>query len=372
VITRALTAGGLVAGAWYLSRRRLLPAAAPDRTATVSAVVPARDEARTLPDLLGSLAAQDRPVQQVIVVDDASADATATVAAEWGATVVRLEGDPPAGWAGKPYACAQGAAVATGEVLVFLDADVTLAPDAISRLLAAHDAAGGLVSVQPHHRVEQPYEQLSAMCNVVSMIGTGAFAPWPDARRAAAFGPCLTTSAVDYATAGGHRAVAGEVVDDIQLARRYRAAGLPTSCWTGGDAITFRMYPGGVGQLVEGWTKNMATGARLADPLGGLAGAWFVAACAAVGVAGVVAVLRIGSIDRTTAVVTLAGWTAVALELRWMLRRIGTFRWWTAVAHPIPVAAFIAIFARSVWATIVRRRVRWRGRSIRVDAGRAD
>jgi hypothetical protein len=372
MITAALLAGGLAAGAWWMGSLRRLPAAPgadPDRR-PLSVVIPARNEERTLPLLLESLAACREDVAEVLVVDDASTDGTATVADRLGATVIRIEGGPPPGWTGKPYACSRGAEAATGELLLFLDADVTVHPGAIRQLLHAQRRHGGLVSVQPYHRVERRYEELSAMCNVVSMIGTGAFARWPSPSRPAAFGPCLLTSTADYRAAGGHAAVRGELVDDIQLARRYAAAGLPVHCFTGTGAISFRMYPGGLSQLVEGWTKNLAAGAGLADRAGVVAGVWFVASCAGVGGAGIDAVVHAGSIGRSQAALVVAGWLAVTLELRWMLRRIGAFRWTTALLHPIPVLAFVAIFARSVWSSRIRRVVRWRGREI--AAGRSN
>ena len=143
-----------------------------------------------------------------------------------------------------------------------------VAPDAIDRLVAALDRHGGLVSVQPHHRVERPYEELSATCNVVALMGSGAFAPWPPP-PAVGFGPCLVTSVADYQHVGGHGAVRSDVIEDTALARRYAAAGRPVTAFAGGDAVSFRMYPDGVRQLVDGWTKSLAAGARRVSALAG-------------------------------------------------------------------------------------------------------
>jgi glycosyltransferase involved in cell wall biosynthesis len=328
----------------------------------VCVVIPARDEAANLGRLLPSL--QGSPiVGEVIVVDDASTDATSAVARAHGATVLRLDDDPPAGWTGKAYACSRGARMSTAPLLVFLDADVTLHDGSVERLVAAHEAHRGLVSVQPFHRVEQRHEQLSAACNVVTMIGSGAFAAWPPERRPVAFGPCLVTSRADYEQVGGHASVAGEVVEDIQLARRYAAHGLPVSVFTGADAISFRMYPAGTRQLVEGWTKNLTAGSRLTDPVAVAVAVWWVASCLGLGVGAIDTLIRSGS-TTTELALALAGWLAVSVELRWMLRRIGSFRRWTAVLHPIPLWAFVALFGRSAWLTLVRRRVRWSGRRI--------
>ena len=211
--------------------------------ATVSIVVPARNAESTIAHLLASL--ERGHVAEVIVVDDASTDATAALAAAHGARVVRLDGDPPAGWTGKAHACDRGAAVATAPLLLFLDADVTMREGAIGGVLAAHARHGGLISVQPYHRIERPYEALSAVCNVMAIMGSGAFAAWRRVRRPAAFGPCLLTSREDYERIGGHAGVRGDVVEDVALARRFDAIGLPVRCSAGGGLSSSGCTPMG-------------------------------------------------------------------------------------------------------------------------------
>ena len=101
-----------------------------------------------------------------------------------------------------------------------------------------------------------------------------------------AFGPCLLTTAADYRATGGHAAVRAEVVEDVHLARRYRAQGLPVTCLGGGDVVGFRMYPAGLRQLVQGWTKNIASGAGLSPPWALLGTVAWICACVAVALAG--------------------------------------------------------------------------------------
>src|SRR5205814_44671 len=134
----------------------------------------ARNEASTLPLLLASLRPELVPGDQLIVIDDESTDDTADVAARGGAVVVSAP-PLPEGWTGKAWACATGARIATGDTLVFLDADVIVAPGGLHRVLAAHH--GGLLSVQPFHETVRPYERLSLFFNVVAMMGTDAFTP---------------------------------------------------------------------------------------------------------------------------------------------------------------------------------------------------
>jgi GT2 family glycosyltransferase len=132
--TVALLASGWVLGWALAGRRRLLPAAPADLIPEVSVIVPARNEATRLPRLLEALSAAPGPVE-VLVVDDGSTDGTAAVARAAGATVLSVE--PPPGWSGKAHACWAGAEAARGDVLVFVDADVEVHPNAFRRIRAA-------------------------------------------------------------------------------------------------------------------------------------------------------------------------------------------------------------------------------------------
>ncbi len=328
----------------------------PPLAGDAAVVVPARDEESTLPRLLASLRAQPARPGALVVVDDHSADATAIVACAAGATVVACEPLPP-GWTGKAWACWAGARATMGRVLVFLDADTELDPGGLERVLAEHRLRSGLVSVQPFHRTERPYEALSAFFNMVSMMGIEAFTPRAGRRPpVGAFGPCLVCTRADYLRAGGHQSVAGEVVEDVFLARRFLDAGLPVSCLAGRGSISFRMYPGGLGQLVEGWTKNFAAGAAAARPATvALTSAW-LAGC----------ITAAWDLARRRDGGAAGRYLAHVLQLWWMLRRIGTFGWWPAAAYPVPLAFFLAVFTRSVVLTRLRRAVTWKGRTIRV------
>lgn len=366
MILTVLTAAGLLVGTVLLWRLPQLGPAA-TRARSVSVIVPARNEAANLPTLLGSLSADAQSwagvVPEVIVVDDGSTDGTADVAAAHGARVIAT-GPLPADWLGKPWACQRGAEAASGSVLLFVDADVEFAPGTLARLVGELDRCGGLVSVQPRHDTVRWYEQLSAYFNVVALMGVGAFTPARTVDPAGAFGPCLVTSAADHRALGGHTSVRDRVLDDVYLARRYRAAGLPVTCRVGAGAVGFRMYPEGPRQLVEGWSKNIALGAVATKPWAAAGAALWVAATAAIAVTTLLGVGRWVFGAAGPPWLALLGWALVAGQLTWMLRRIGRFRVWTAALFVVPLAGFIAIFVRSAVLTIVRRQVRWRGRAI--------
>jgi 4,4'-diaponeurosporenoate glycosyltransferase len=360
---------------WFLRDLRTLP---PGRTPTgspsISVVVPARDEEDSLPALLASLRELSVPVADVVVVDDGSRDRTADVAHAGGARVLPA-GTPPPGWTGKAWACHTGAGATTGDLLLFLDADTVLASGATAGLLELHERHGGLVSVQPFHRVVRPYEQLSAYFNVVSLLASGAFTRHP-VGRPMAFGPCLLTSRADYDSVGGHASVRGEILDDVQLAAAYDRAGLPVRCAAGGRSVSMRSYPGGLAQLVSGWTKNVASGAAAAAPRATLAAVLWISAHHAVAV-GALAHLaealtgRGGSLVLGPPLLWAVAWVGFAWQLRAILRRAGSFRWWTWALFPVPLLAFDLVFARSAVLTAVRRSVRWRGRTVDLRRDRA-
>jgi 4,4'-diaponeurosporenoate glycosyltransferase len=341
-----------------------------DEASSVSVVIPARNEEATVATLLESLGRLTVAVTDIVVVDDGSQDATASVARSAGAVVLPAAAPPP-GWTGKAWACHVGARATSGDLLLFLDADTVLAPDALDGLLELYERHRGLLSVQPFHSVVRTYEQLSSYFNVVSLLASAAFARPPE-RRAMAFGPCLLTSRADYEYAGGHAAVRGEILDDVQLAAAYHRAGLPVRCAIGGQAIRMRSYPGGVRQMADGWTKNFASGASAAAPGPTLAAVLWVSAHHAVAVGAALALLE--AVTGHGAPLTyghpalwLVAWVGVAWQLRAILRRIGSFRWWTWVLFPAPLLAFDVIFARSAALTVVRRSVRWRGRDVDLD-----
>ena len=334
---------------------------------SVSVVVPVRNEEGTVPTLLESIRRLTIDVSEIVVVDDGSQDATASVARSAGASVVPA-GAPPPGWTGKAWACHVGAGATRGKLLLFLDADTMLAPDALGGLLELYERHGGLVSVQPFHAVVRPYEQLSSYFNVLSLLASAAFAVRPG-KRPMAFGPCLLTSRSEYELAGGHAAVRGEILDDIELAAAYHRAGLPVRCAIGGQSIQMRSYPGGIRQMADGWTKNFASGATAAAPGAVLGAVLWVGAHHAVAVGAALALVEAvtgwgASLTYGHPAVWAVAWVGFAWQLRSILRKIGSFRWWTWALFPTPLLAFDVLFTISAAHTVVRRSVRWRGRDV--------
>jgi Glycosyl transferase family 21 len=254
--------GGLVVNLFTFPtlRRPRGTTGTPVRPAT-SVLVPARDEAGRLPAALRGIRWQ--AAAEILVLDDESADETASVAERAAAADPRvrlLHGSPvPAGWTGKTWACQQLADAARGELLVFCDADVSLRPGALDALWAEMRAQrADVFSVFPRQRTATTGERL-----LVPLIDEVllAFLPHPllrlpAASAATANGQLLAFRRSAYAAVGGHASVAGELAEDVALARRTRRAGLTLGLALGGDLVGARMYHGYL-ESVRGFGKSL-------------------------------------------------------------------------------------------------------------------
>jgi 4,4'-diaponeurosporenoate glycosyltransferase len=333
----------------------------------IAVIIPARNEERTLPLLLASLACQERKADEVIVVDDGSEDATAEVASRHGVRVVAA-GPKPDDWMGKSWACWQGAQATAGDTLVFLDADTTLSPGGLAALERTLAADGGLVGVQPYHSIRRPYEALAAFFNIVVMAALNTFSMrGRGVPPSGSFGPCLACSRSDYVAAGGHEAVRHAIVEDMAIGRRFQDAGMPVTCYAGRGTISFRMYPDGLAQLIEGFTKNMAIGASsIRGDFKALIVLWLTGVTVCV-FSGIASLLPWFSVYRPMEAVFYA---LYAGQLYWMLRRIGSFGPLTALLFPVPLAFFHVVFFRATMLVRRGREVTWKGRSIRTGRGK--
>jgi hypothetical protein len=352
-MTLGVLALAWIGGWWLCGRVHPLPSSSAGAPA-LSVVVPARDEERTLPTLLAGLRRQTVPPVETIVVDDGSTDRTATVAVDGGARVV-VAGPVPEGWTGKASAVHHGVAEASGDVVVVLDADIDPGPDLVARLGATLSDGGGLVSVQPYHRVVRWWECASAFFNLVAVMGSGLASPtWPKRPSiTTAFGPVMICRRAPVLERIAHQSVRGSVLDDVALARRFAADGEPVRAFAGRGVVEFRMYDRPAA-LVDGWTKNFASGAATV-PLGRLALiVLWIAACLTSGVW-----VFGGSLAAIVAYVAFAAQCFV------QLRQVGSFGIVAAALYPLLAVVFVTVFAVSLVLT-VRGEVRWKGRRVRL------
>jgi len=276
-IVLGLTALGWLAG-WLkaVHRKRhprfvLGPGDPPcDPELLVSVVIPARNEIDNLADCLEAVLAQDHPALQVVVLDDGSTDGTTEVLAALSddprVTVVTGGDAPlPEGWFGKPWALERAQRHARGDWLFFIDADVRLAPEAVSRVIAygqGHELGmvSGLGSLEMRsfwERVLQPaIGGLVLAGNDLDKVND------PEAEgHDLANGQLIALSRGAYERVGRHAAVKADILDDIGLARACRAADVPYHCLYLRELFSCRMY-GSLREIWEGWGKNLFAGLR--------------------------------------------------------------------------------------------------------------
>ena len=329
---------------------------APARPAT-SILVPARDEAARLPAALRGI--QGQQAAEILVLDDESADGTAVVAERAAAADPRvrlLRGLPvPPGWTGKSWACQQLADAARGELLVFCDADVSLEPGALDALWSSMCAQrADVFSVFPRQRTVTVGERL-----LVPLIDEVllAFLPHPLLRlpvaaAASANGQLLAFRRAAYAALGGHASAAGDLVEDLALARLARGRGLRLGLALGGDLVSARMYSG-YRDSVRGFGKSLRAAHGHSD----------------LALAGAVA------------------WHLVAYTLPWLLARRNPA--WRAIAAlglaqrllvniktgrrapaEIALVPVTPVAVLPAYALALRRSARWKGRSYPTAIGR--
>ncbi len=228
--------------------------------ASLSVCVPARDEAAVIGRLLASLDAQDLDGVEVIVVDDRSSDGTGGIARQHRCRVI--EGtDPPEGWLGKNWALKQAVDAASGDILLFVDADTWHVPSACRRVAEVMDDLGAdVLVVLGGQRVESWAERLVQpfFWSLLLSLFDPARAEdprWPD--DAMGNGPFAAFRREAYLRSGGHEAVRDRIVEDVALVREVKRRGGRYAVRVGPELTATHMYQG-LGQLWRGFKKNAA------------------------------------------------------------------------------------------------------------------
>lgn len=329
----------------------------------ISVLIPARDEERSIGDALRSALAE--PVDEVLVYDDQSRDATGAIAdaiAREDVRARRIAGGPlEAGWVGKAHACHRLAEHARGDWLVYVDADVRLARGAIERLgEVARTLGADVVTAVPRQETETWMERL--VVPLLHLIYT-SWLPAPlvwasrDERMLMANGQLLAIRRDALAALGGWEAVRRELVEDMALCRAAKRAGLRVVFADGHEMARCRMYRS-AREVWEGFTKNLFEGLGESP----------AALVLAVGLhvhAFVVPVVALG------AGLVLGGEGLVAGGAIGVAANVTQRAWLTyrhhqpiesIVTQPLAIVMLAGIAAGSWWRS-ARGRVEWRGRS---------
>ncbi len=371
----ALLAVNLILITNFIVVRRLGSYALPERMPKISVLVPARNEECNIGACIRSLADQRYPNYEILALDDASTDRTRAILLELAARYPRVrlvEARPlPDGWLGKHWACQQLADQAAGELLLFVDADTVCHPDTLAGLAAAQAALrGDLLAVIPGEQVISPAEKLVVpffLWGVLSFIpvGIGYHLPWRF--LSFAVGQAMLFRREAYARVGGHAAVRDDVVDDLALARRIKAARLRWRLVDGSAHVQCRMY--------HNWDEVQAGFSKDAFAAFGYNVTVFLAAWAGMYLTFVLPLIfLLLAVLRDTSAPTTAGIAASGVLLalaQWLLfyARLG-FPIYLGLFYPVTITLYTLLALRSLILTLtgrahwkdrpmVRKRVRW-------------
>jgi glycosyltransferase involved in cell wall biosynthesis len=325
-------------------------------------VVPARDEATQVEVCLRSLLAQDYGALQVVAVDDRSSDGTSALLEALAAEQERLSvlhvTELPEGWLGKTHAMAMAArhaiAIYRPEYLLFSDADVLFAPDALRRGLAEAVETGADHFVLAPTPILQTTGE-AVMLGFLQMMGLWAARPWkvadPKAKRdAIGIGAFNLLRTEAYLALGGFDALRMQILEDLTLARKVKQMGMRQRVAFGPGMVRLHWAAGAMG-IVRVMTKNLFAifGFRPLRLLGACLALSLLCLGPFVGL--VIAGARVPSV--------LALGSIVALY--WVARSMGRIPAWTAVGFPFSVCLFQFSLLRSMVVTLRDGGVIWRG-----------
>jgi cellulose synthase/poly-beta-1,6-N-acetylglucosamine synthase-like glycosyltransferase len=338
---------------------RLMPTAAGGALPSLSVIVPARNEAATLPRSLPSLLRQTYPGLEVIALDDRSTDATGRILESLNQqhpqlTVIRITSLPD-GWLGKTHALFVGSQAAHGDWLLFTDADVVFHPRCLETAMAYAMTHG------PDHLVVLPRTETGGFWEPILVGCFGLlfgiiFRPWqasdPRSRAFIGVGAFNLIRRSAYERIGTHRAMAMAMVDDLELGRLVKTKGLRQVAVQGDDLLRVR-WQIGLSGIVHGLEKNSFAGM-------GYSVIRTTSACLALAACGILPFLAapLGQAKLLWSISALAGIIAQAC-----FAREARLPFWSALFYPAGTAVLCFTVVRSMLLAIWRRRVEWRGTS---------
>jgi len=360
-----------MARAAFVVKEDTHPLPPPAEQPRVSVLIPARDEQRVIQRCLESVLAQDLPPCEVVVVDDRSTDATGDLveaAARRDERVRRIEGQQlPDGWKGKNWALHQAAEEARGDWLLFIDADVQLAPQALRQAVGvARSESADMVSWFAQLEMKTFWER-SLMPFIADFIVL--FSPLhkvndPQQDDCIANGQFILIRRGTYRDVGGHAAVRDSIVDDVSLARAVKFGGHTMRMVFALGLMQTRMYAS-FGEIWDGWSKNFYAAMQQRPGLAAAAVGYLLFTsllpCLLLPVAVVSAAGGTVGWMEGLSFAAAAGIVAYRTVTRWV--DPDTYPWFHVLLHPLQATVLGGIIVDSVLQSLGWRATRWKGRT---------
>lgn len=338
----------------------------------VSICIPARNEESVIERCVTSALKQSYPNFEVLVLNDNSTDNTTAILDELSGiinTLHHIQGkEKPEDWLGKPWACHQLSKHSSGEYLLFIDADVWLEEDAVSKAVNALQRTPA-ITVWPKQVMKTFWER-----TVIPMIYYGlytllpakyveqdpkwlpaALRPVMSSKFAAACGQFIAFRRETYDDIGGHSSVKGQIVEDVELARVIRKKRHSLTMYDGVNTVNCRMYRSH-NEIFEGLRKNFFVGFGRNILL--FLGMAFLQAT--VYILPFVLIFTAGFEHRTLAFVLIG----IIIVQRWMLDF--RFKWhpWYSLLQPVTTAWFQILALRCLWDHFTGQKATWKGRKV--------
>ncbi len=326
----------------------------------VSVIIPARNEEKNLPHILQSLKNQTFKPHEIIVVDDFSEDKTKEIALENGVKLIENTQMPP-GWTGKTWAVWNGFLNSSGDILVFLDADVRLAPDGLEMLLKTRERSGGVISVVPYHHTVKFYEKFALILNILGVFAfTSPFEK--NSPEKGLYGSCIVAAREDYERVKGHDGIKSEIMDDLNLGKEFSKAGIKVENFIGYGMVSFRMYPYGLVSEIQGFSKGTVLGAAtLKLPTILFTLLW------------VLGLIKVGFVtpflllaNSPLAAYFVVGYLLYLVQILYFQKYVGRFGKIMPILHFLPSLFFILVALYSLYQVKILGHVTWKGRQIKV------
>ncbi len=325
----------------------------------ISIIIPVRNEENNIDNILKDLEIQDYHIDEIICVDDNSNDASASIIKKHNVKYLLLDSLPNK-WQGKTWACQNGAKIANGDLLLFIDADVRLEINAISSLVSHYEKVQTPVSVQPFHIVKKPHEFLSFFFNFIQVCTT-SLSIFKQTKYVGFYGPVFLVERNMFLDNGGYERVKNEVVEDLFLGKYYNSKNISIDLLLGGSVIKFSMYPKSFAQLFEGWSKNFSKAAlsiRLSI---------FIMVFCWVGYLTALP-LELSSAFINSNIfycrILVIIYSLTVIKLFHDSKRIGSFPLLVSLFYPIYLLAFFLIFICSALGTFFFKKTTWKGRAL--------
>ena len=367
----------LICALWRMVRARFvvrkdtfdLPA--PGEEARVSVLIPARNEEQVIQRCVEGVLVQDHPVHELIVLDDGSTDDTAAIVdriAAGDGRVQRLAGQPlPEGWKGKNWALHQASVRATGDWLLFIDADVQLADQALRQAKGLADESGAdMVSWFAQLEMGTFWERtlMPFIADFIVLFSPLDKVNDPDDEHCIANGQFIFIRRTIYDEVGGHEGVKDSIIDDVSLARAVKFGGGRLHMAFALGLMRTRMYTN-LREIWNGWAKNFFPAMQSRPGLAVAAVAYLmltsVLPCLLLPLAVISLALGVVGAAEILTVAAASGIVIYRTVTRWVDTE--AYSWLYVLLHPLQATLLSGIILDSVAQARGWRQTTWKGRT---------